>query len=169
MCGLAGYVGTGDLGALTAMCDALAHRGPDDFRTWEDADSRVALGFRRLTILDPVGGSQPMLDAAGRVAVVFNGEIYNHRELRAELAAMGCAFRTDHSDTEVLLHGYLRWGVEMLHRLNGMFAFALYDRQRHKVLLARDRFGKKPLYYYRRGHELLYGSETKAILGLVSY
>ncbi len=163
MCGLAGYVGTGDLGALTAMCDALVHRGPDDFRTWEDADSRVALGFRRLTILDPVGGSQPMLDAAGRVAVVFNGEIYNHRELRAELAAMGCAFRTDHSDTEVLLHGYLRWGVEMLHRLNGMFAFALYDRQRHKVLLARDRFGKKPLYYAHHANGLVFASELGAL------
>ena len=144
MCGIAGWVARADAApapaALTAMTRAIAHRGPDGegFHHAETCDGRyrAALGHRRLSIIDLVTGDQPMHDARGRVSVVFNGEIYNFRELRRELEGLGCRFRTS-SDTEVLLHGWSAWGERLLQRLRGMFAFAIWDADSERLLLAR--------------------------------
>ncbi|HEY4162898.1 MAG TPA: asparagine synthetase B, partial [Dongiaceae bacterium] len=129
------------------MTTALAHRGPDGDGFFQDPEQAVFLGHRRLSIIDIVGGGQPFFNEDGRVAVIFNGEIYNHLDLRAELKARGHIFKSDHSDTEVLVHGYEEWGDELPKRLNGMFAFVVYDAVRKRLFLARDRFGEKPLYY----------------------
>src|SRR4051812_26279547 len=123
MCGLAGFVGAGDAADLRAMGAALIHRGPDGEGLQIDPVSGVHLVHRRLAIMDLAGGVQPMWDAEGTTGVVFNGEIYNHLELRAQLEARGHVFRTDHSDTEVLVHGFKEWGEALPLRLNGMFAF----------------------------------------------
>lgn len=146
------------------MAHTLVHRGPDDAGTWWDGEGGPAFGFRRLAILDlSPAGHQPMASRSGRFTVVFNGEIYNHRELRAELAGEGCVFRGG-SDTEVVLAAAERWGVEGLWaRLWGMFAIALWDAQERRLHLARDRFGKKPLYVGRSGDVLLFGSELKPL------
>ncbi|MEI7037932.1 asparagine synthase (glutamine-hydrolyzing) [Fulvimonas yonginensis] len=171
MCGLAGLLlpspqRHGDeLAALAgAMGDALAHRGPDDRGVWVDAQAGIALAHRRLSILDlsPLG-HQPMASADGRYVLAYNGEIYNFAELRAELEARGAGFR-GHSDTEVLLAAVVAWGVEeSLRRCNGMFALALWDRHERCLWLARDRVGKKPLYYGWAGDALVFGSELKAL------
>lgn len=146
------------------MRDALRHRGPDDEGSWRSDDGRVAFGHRRLSIIDlSAHGRQPMLDASGRVAITFNGEIYNYRELRAELQARGRTLRTA-TDTEVILEAYLEWGEGCLERLNGMFALAMYDQQTRRVLLARDRAGEKPLFYRCAGGGIAFGSELKALL-----
>jgi asparagine synthase (glutamine-hydrolysing) len=163
MCGIAGFVGRGDAADLAAMTRALAHRGPDGEGLHADAEARVFLGHRRLAIVDLSGGAQPMWNETGDVAVTFNGEIYNHAELRRELAARGHRFRTDHSDTEVLVHGYEEWGEELPGRLDGMFAFAVWDRQRRRLFLARDRFGEKPLYWATQGGLFLFASELHAL------
>ena len=163
MCGLAGFVGAGDLDDLDAMTDALAHRGPDGRGTYADPERRVFLGHRRLAILDPAGGAQPMWDAGGEIGVVYNGEIYNQAELRERLERRGHIFSTDHCDTEVLIHGYREWGHELPSMLNGMFAFCVYDRRRGQLFLARDRFGEKPLYYAEQNGLFLFGSELTAI------
>lgn len=153
MCGIAGFIGWAndaeDDAILARMTGALRRRGPDDenFLTLPQGDRRVRLGFRRLAIIDVAGGRQPMETAEGDAAVVFNGEIYNAPELRRELEAAGRRFVTDHSDTEVLLHGWCVWGEKLLDRLNGMYAFCIFDRRAGRLFLARDRFGKKPLYY----------------------
>ncbi len=164
MCGIAGWIAPDPLPveALCGMLGTIAHRGPDGSGTHvEGVDPQVALGHRRLAIIDLGGGGQPMHGPDG-TTVVFNGEIYNYRELRRELTASGAVFRTD-SDTEVLLHGWLRWGPDMVRRLDGMFAFALWHGPRRRLLLARDRFGKKPLMLARHGNALLFASEIKAI------
>ena len=151
------------------MADSMAHRGPDGRGVWTSVD--VALGFRRLAIVDIAGGNQPMVSGDGRVVVVFNGEIYNHRELRIELEAAGHRFRSDHSDTEVLVHGWRQWGTDLCRRLNGMFAFAIWDHGERSLFLARDRFGIKPLYLARAPNgALLLASEVKGIIasGLVT-
>jgi len=150
MCGIAGFLGTGDRGDLEAMTARLAHRGPDAEGFFVDTDHGLHLGHRRLSILDLGGGGQPMSSVDGRTVVVFNGEIYNHAELRAQLAGRGHHFQTDHSDTEVLLHGWREWGEELPGHLNGMWAFAIWDLDRRSLFLSRDRFGKKPLYYFQR-------------------
>ena len=145
------------------MTAAIAHRGPDGAGEYY-ADG-VALGHRRLSIIDLAGGTQPMFNEDKTLAVVFNGEIYNFMELRGELAEAGHVFATDHSDTEVLLHGYEEWGEGMLARLRGMFAFALWDEKDKSLFCARDHFGIKPLYYYQNGRgEFLFGSEIKSFL-----
>ncbi len=164
MCGIAGFVGTGDRGVLQRMTDAIRYRGPDAEGHWMEEDSGVFLGHRRLAIVDLSGGAQPMWTADGAIGVVFNGEIYNHVELRAELQAAGCQFVTDHSDTEVLLHGYRQWGDAFVERLNGFWAFVLYDRPRRRLFGSRDRFGKKPLYYFHEGGTFGWGSELPALL-----
>jgi asparagine synthase (glutamine-hydrolysing) len=163
MCGIAGFSGVGDQADLAAMTAALSHRGPDGEGQFVDAETRLYLGHRRLAIIDQEGGRQPMWNDNRSVGIVFNGEIYNHRELRAHLEARGHVFRSSHSDTEVLVHGYREWGESLLSRLNGMFAFAIYDRRKKRLFLARDRFGEKPLYYYRRPGLFAFASEITAL------
>jgi len=163
MCGIAGFVGPGSAQHLQAMSDALIHRGPDGSGTFVDKPNGVFLAHRRLAILDIAGGEQPMWNEDGQVGVVFNGEIYNHLDLRAALLAKGHVFRSDHSDTEVLVHGYEEWGEDLPARLNGMFAFAVYDRLRGRLFIARDRFGEKPLYYTARKGFFGFASELSAL------
>lgn len=164
MCGIVGFTGREDAVRLHAMADALAHRGPDGHGFFHCAENGVSLGHRRLAILDIAGGEQPMYNENGSVAIVFNGEIYNHAELRPILEQRGHRFRSSHSDTEVLVHGYEEWGVELCDRLNGMFAFCIFDRARRRLFFARDRFGKKPLYYACFGGRVAFASELTALL-----
>lgn len=167
MCGIAGmfYPDTPkpiDPARIAAMADAQAHRGPDGAGVWTAPG--IGLGHRRLSIIDLGGGAQPMHSADHRLSVSYNGEIYNFQEVRAELIARGAQFQTD-SDTEVLLHGWAAWGPAMLDRLNGMFAFALYDDTAKSLLLARDRLGVKPLYYVMLSDgALAFASELKGLL-----
>lgn len=163
MCGIAGFVGAGTAADLKAMADAIAHRGPDGEGYFADQHLPVFLASRRLAVMDLPGGAQPMWDGAGDICVVFNGEIYNHRALRKELEALGHRFLTDHSDTEVLIHGYKAWGPDLFVRLNGMFALAIYDRHRKTLTLARDRFGEKPLFYGTKPGALAFSSELTSL------
>lgn len=166
MCGITGFVDFGGhdrdraQATVKSMADALVHRGPDE--EGFHVDNFVALGHRRLSIIDLSSGQQPMLAADGQVQIVFNGEIYNFLEIRKELEARGHSFKT-HCDTEVILIGYLEWGEHCVERLNGMFAFAIWDARVKRLFLARDRVGKKPLYYYRRGSIVAFASELKAL------
>ena len=163
MCGLCGYVGARDDTLLRKMSQALAHRGPDGEGELHDDTLGVHLAHRRLAVLDVDGGQQPIFNEDGTVAVVYNGEIYNHGELRAELEALGHRFRTDHSDTEVLVHGYEEWGLDLPGRLNGMFAFAIFDATARRLMLARDRFGEKPLYWAEAPGFFGFASELHAL------
>ena len=163
MCGITGFIGKGELADLRRMTDAIAHRGPDDAGYWSDEARGVHLGHRRLSILDLSGGHQPMLTGDGGLVIVFNGEIYNFAELRAQLVARGHQFQTDHSDTEVLLHGYREWGSALPSRLNGMWAFVIYDRTARKLFGSRDRFGKKPFFYSTQNGAFVFGSELSAL------
>jgi asparagine synthase (glutamine-hydrolysing) len=162
--GIAASTPQSDRAWLEAGRDAMRHRGPDDAGLWWSDDGRVGLGHRRLAIVDlSPGGHQPMRLAAAGLTIAFNGEIYNFRELRAELEERGCTFQT-HSDTEVLLATYHLWGDAFLDRLVGMFAIALYDEPRQTLLLARDRAGEKPLFYRAGAHEIRFASELKALM-----
>jgi asparagine synthase (glutamine-hydrolysing) len=167
VCGITGWVGYHhDLSTTTAidpMTDTMACRGPDAEGTW--LSPHAALGHRRLSIIDLETGDQPMTvdTPGGPVTLVYSGETYNFTELRRELAARGQRFRTS-SDTEVVLQAYLEWGPELATRLNGMFAFAIWDGRLEKLILVRDRMGIKPLYYYPTADGVLFGSEPKAIL-----
>jgi asparagine synthase (glutamine-hydrolysing) len=173
MCGIAGIVrayrdqahsdGGIDHAAIHRMCEAIVHRGPDDEGIFVKAG--VGLGMRRLSIIDLAGGHQPVFNEDKTVWIVFNGEIYNFPELRIELEKSGHRFAS-HSDTEVIVHLYEEFGADCVDKLRGMFAFALYDERRRKLLLARDRFGKKPLHYALVGDRLLFGSEIKSILAV---
>jgi asparagine synthase (glutamine-hydrolysing) len=145
------------------MTAAVAHRGPDADGHWSDEAAGVYLGHRRLSIVDLACGAQPMWTADAQVGVIFNGEIYNHQALRTELKARGCIFATDHSDTEVLLHAYREWGDSFVERLNGMWAFVIYDRARNRLFASRDRFGKKPFYYFHEGDTFGFASELPAL------
>lgn len=164
MCGIAGFVGAGDGGVLRRMTRRLVHRGPDAEGFFEKTDAGVFLGHRRLSIIDLEGGAQPMSTADGKTVIVFNGEIYNHAELRLELQGRGYVFATDHSDTEVLLYAWREWGTAMLDRLNGMWAFAIFDVPARRIFIARDRFGKKPLYWFQREGVFGFASELTALL-----
>jgi asparagine synthase (glutamine-hydrolysing) len=166
VCGIAGVAfhdreRVVDRGELERMCAAIAHRGPDDEGFF--LDGPVGLGARRLSIIDLVTGHQPISSEDGRVWVVFNGEIFNYRELRTELEARGHTFATN-SDTEVIVHAYEEDGEDCVRRFNGMFAFAVWDRRDRRLLLARDRLGVKPLYYFQDDQRLVFGSELKAVL-----
>lgn len=163
MCGICGFTGTARPEVLERMTAALAHRGPDDAGYWSDNAAGIHLGHRRLSILDLAGGHQPMLDAEGDHVIVFNGEIYNFAELRAELVSKGHRFLTDHSDTEVLLRGYREWGDDLPARLNGMWAFVIYDRRNRRLFASRDRFGKKPFYYALHDGAFVFASELSAL------
>src|SRR5262249_996385 len=166
MCGIAGIVGTRQADLVDAetvhrMCQSIAHRGPDDEGVY--VHGRVGLGMRRLSIIDLSSGGQPIHNEDHSVWVVFNGEIYNFPELRARLVARGHRFYT-RTDTEVIVHLYEDYGPDCVHSLRGMFAFALWDQRKERLLLARDRFGKKPLHYALSGGRLLFASEIKALL-----
>lgn len=170
MCGLTGFLtvtpnqASNDmLATLGRMADTLHHRGPDDTGLWCDPDHAIALGFKRLSILDlSSAGHQPMTSSSGRYVIAYNGEIYNHLDLRTELGA-GHPFR-GHSDTETLIEGFAKWGIEAtLQRTIGMFALAVWDTRDHILTLARDRLGKKPLYFWHDRSTLLFASETKAL------
>ncbi len=166
MCGLAGLINLNGEPVsplvLQAMTDAIEHRGPDDEGQW--IEGNIGLGHRRLSIIDlSPAGHQPMVSANHRYVLVYNGEVYNFKELRSELEAKGYWFRSK-TDSEVVLNALDAWGVNALDRLNGMFAFALWDRKERRLLLARDRYGIKPLYYTMQGNILSFGSEQKAIL-----
>ncbi|MBC7636731.1 MAG: asparagine synthase (glutamine-hydrolyzing), partial [Acetobacteraceae bacterium] len=166
MCGLAGLLhsssdGEVDTRVLRAMTNALAHRGPDGdgFHT----EPGLGLGHRRLAIIDPTGGEQPMFNEDGSVVIVFNGMIYNYRELMVELQALGHVFRTK-CDTETIIHAWEEWGTDCLARLHGFFAFALWDRNRQSLFLARDRLGKKPLHYaFTKNGDFAFASEIGAL------
>jgi asparagine synthase (glutamine-hydrolysing) len=166
MCGICGVLdlrpgARPDRDAFRRMRDAVTHRGPDD--EGELVDGPGYLGFRRLSIVDLEGGHQPMFNEDGTVAVVFNGEIYNHADLRPELEARGHVFRT-RADTEVIVHGWEVWGPSVVDRLRGMFAFAIYDLRNQRLFAARDRLGIKPLYFHHRPGFLAFGSEIKSLL-----
>jgi len=166
MCGFAGFVNeTGNLEenkkVIQAMADRIRHRGPDQDDYYVDED--VSLGFRRLSIIDLEGGSQPILNEDGTKVLVFNGEIYNFQPLREELIAAGHVFKT-RTDSEVLLHGYEEWGKGLLSRLRGMFAFVIWDKNEKKLFGARDIFGIKPFFYFLKGKKFLFGSEIKTFL-----
>lgn len=165
MCGIAGLVTDGaqpDRALLERMTDALARRGPDDRGLYLDETGGCGLGHRRLSIIDLEGGHQPLSDEAGEVHAVVNGELYNFVALREELESKGHVFRT-RSDSEVVVHGYKEWGAGLVAKLEGMFAFAVWDVRNRKLLLARDRMGQKPLYFARVGRGLVFGSEAKAL------
>jgi asparagine synthase (glutamine-hydrolysing) len=166
MCGIAGVVGPGGRDELEGLLRRLHHRGPDGDGVYEDREQRVGLVNTRLAILDIEGGEQPMASDDGLVTLVFNGEIFNAPELRRTLEQAGVCFRSDHSDTEVVLRLYEQRGEAMLGELNGMFALAIHDRRRRVVIVARDRFGIKPLYYAERGNGLAFASELRALLPL---
>ena len=167
MCGIVGLVSPrrhdASADAVAAMADVLAHRGPDDHGLYVDDERRAALGFRRLAIIDLAGGHQPMANEDGSLRLVYNGEIYNYRELRAWLEGRGHRFATS-SDSETILHAYEELGDGCVERLRGMFAFALWDARRGRLFAARDRLGIKPLYWTLRDDTLLFASEIKALL-----
>ncbi len=166
MCGITGifhvHGAPVPMDTLRAMTDIVKHRGPDGEGFW--AEGGVGFGHRRLAIVDlSPSGHQPMRSSCGRLMLTFNGEIYNWRELRRELEKKGASFRTQ-SDSEVILEAYRAWGAKCVEKFNGMFAFALWDSRQSRMLLARDRYGIKPLYYRWDGQTLLFGSEIKSIL-----
>ena len=166
MCGIAGFIDVersrdNAEQLIDRMCRVIRHRGPDDQGVW--VDDGVALGMRRLSIIDLAGGHQPIFNEDQSILVVLNGEIYNYRELQKELQERGHHFRTN-SDTEAIVHAYEEYGDDCVKHLRGMFTFAIWDRNRQRLLAARDRFGKKPLNYYWDGEKLIFGSEIKSIL-----
>ncbi|MCC7486321.1 MAG: asparagine synthase (glutamine-hydrolyzing) [Burkholderiales bacterium] len=167
MCGIHGLINfdgaPADAALMSAMGRVTVHRGPDD--EGFHADGPCAIGMRRLSIIDLAGGHQPISNAEGTLWVVCNGEIYNFRELRRELEAAGHRFRTG-SDTETIVHGYAQWGDDFVHRLNGMYGFALWDARRRRLVVGRDRLGVKPVYVYRDARRLAFSSEAKALLAL---
>src|SRR5688500_3871007 len=166
MCGIAGIVAThalrpDDRSRVVRMRDVIAHRGPDGAGVF--ADDRAALGHRRLSIVDLAGGAQPLANEDATIQIVFNGEIYNHADLRPRLEAAGHRYQT-RSDTETIVHAYEQWGDDCVERFRGMFAFAIWDAPRRRLLLVRDRLGIKPLYWSTVGSRIVFGSEIKAIL-----
>ncbi|WP_186400368.1 asparagine synthase (glutamine-hydrolyzing) [Stappia sp. P2PMeth1] len=171
MCGIAGFLSaaplSGDQGArIRAMLAAIAHRGPDG--AGYVVDDGFAMGTVRLAILDPAAGLQPVSDESGRYWLCYNGEVYNYRELRETLVSLGHVFRTG-CDTEVVLRAWIAWGPDCLTRFNGGFAFALYDRERQELFLARDKYGKRPLFLARHGETILFASEMKAFLAVPGF
>ena len=163
MCGFVGFTNKiSDSGeVLSRMTESIKHRGPDSEGEYIDSD--VALGFRRLSIIDISTGSQPIFNEDGSKVLVFNGEIYNYRDLRAELIDKGHTFTTN-TDSEVLLHGYEEWGDQLLNRLRGMFAFVIWDKKSKEIFGARDFFGIKPMYYAEMNGTFMFGSEIKSFL-----
>ena len=171
MCGITGVLSFDPVAApvdpelVSRMRETMAHRGPDGAATWLAPDGRVGLGFRRLAIIDLAPAAmQPMTNEDGSLRLVFNGEIYNHAELRSELVRLGHVFRSDHADSEVIVHGFEQWGIDCVTRFRGMFAFAIWDERARELWLVRDRIGIKPLYWSVHHDRLTFGSEIKALL-----
>ncbi len=165
MCGIAGFArwAGGTPERLDAMCGAIRQRGPDDQGVYHNGE--IGLGMRRLSIIDVGGGHQPIPNERETMQIVFNGEIYNHRALRNQLQSAGHAYRTS-SDTESILHGYESWGLDVVQRLRGMFSIAIWDGEKNRLVLARDRLGIKPLYIAERGDGLAFASELRSLLAL---
>ncbi|MFH0971179.1 MAG: asparagine synthase (glutamine-hydrolyzing) [Candidatus Micrarchaeota archaeon] len=161
MCGIAGMAGCSDKKLLKGMCNIITHRGPDHGSYF--TDKNIALGYRRLSIIDLKGGNQPIFNEDGDTAIVFNGEIYNYKDLKGILEQRGHRFKTN-SDTETIVHGYEEWGAEIANKLRGMFAFAIWDGKKRELLLARDKFGKKPLYYTIADGVFGFASEIKSLV-----
>ncbi|TPR16917.1 asparagine synthase (glutamine-hydrolyzing) [Apilactobacillus timberlakei] len=163
MCGFCGYVNQKDVptDTISKMADRIKHRGPDDEQYFQD--EKVSMGFRRLSIIDLAHGGQPLFSKDQKKVLTFNGEIYNYKEIRAELQEQGYEFETD-VDSEVLIRGYEAWGSGLLKKLRGMYAFVIYDKSNNEIFGARDHFGIKPLYYYDDGNTFMYASEIKAFL-----
>lgn len=167
MCGIAGIINPTDKNTIKLMTDSIYHRGPDDEGYF--SDSLVSLGMRRLSIIDLVGGAQPIISNNGRFLIIFNGEIYNYKELRADLLKAGHSLKTE-SDTEVVLSMFEIYGLECLTRLRGMFALAIYDKEESKLILARDFFGIKPLYFLRNEERVIaFSSEIKSFLVIPNF
>ncbi len=165
MCGIAGIIKPKERDRIQNMTEAIFHRGPDDAGFF--SDDYVALGMRRLSIIDLAGGRQPIVSSDGRWVIIFNGEIYNYREIKSALSDY--KFKTD-SDTEVILAGFLKWGEEVLPHLRGMFAFSIYDTRDKKIFIARDFFGIKPLYYWKKGNQVTaFSSEIKSFIALPDF
>ncbi len=167
MCGICGFTGVPDKTIISRMTNSIIHRGPDEEGFY--TDGKVNLGIRRLSIIDVNTGHQPIHNEDKSIWTVFNGEIYNFQELRKDLEAKGHKFYTDHSDTEVIVHLYEEYGNNFLHKINGMFGIALWDKREDKLLLARDRMGVKPLFYAQANSAFIFGSEIKAILAHPMY
>ena len=166
MCGIVGVAGrtTVSNGLFSRQCSTMLHRGPDASGEWHSEDGSIALGHRRLSIIDlSAAGSQPMSDKRGHLQIILNGELYNYRDIRKQLEELGHRFRSA-SDTEVLLQAYAEWGTDCLRRMNGMFAFAVYDSRERRLFIARDRAGEKPLFYHRGNGSLSFASELKALM-----
>ena len=163
MCGLSGFLGEGGEGDLEKMVEALVHRGPDQTRTLLLKEQNVYLGHTRLSILDISGGKQPMVSSCGRYIIVYNGEIYNHLDIRKELESQGRKFQTNHSDTETILNGFAEYGNAIWSKLNGMWAVAIWDKQEKTLVLSRDHFGQKPLYYYQNSEVFIFSSELLSL------
>ena len=168
MCGFVGFTGQLSQGetVLKNMMDAIIHRGPDS--AGMHVDENVSLGFRRLSIIDLDSGTQPMYNETGDIVIVFNGEIYNHGELREELIKEGHVF-SNNADTEVIIHGYEQYGEGKLQKLRGMFAFVIWDSKKKKLFAARDFFGIKPFYYAMVDGQLVFASEIKSNLEYTPY
>ena len=170
MCGICGVIHRQkdhpvEFNDVKRMCDVIRHRGPDD--EGQFVQDNVGIGMRRLSIIDLSTGAQPIFNEDRSLAIVFNGEIYNHDDIRLELLAKGHQFRTK-ADTEAIIHAYEEWGVDCVEKLNGMFAFAIWDGRKQRLFLARDRIGIKPLYYYQDNDQLVFGSELKSIVQISS-
>ena len=167
MCGFSGIfsfnknINQNQASVVKKMTDAIAHRGPDDSKFYDDED--LCLGFRRLSIIDIEGGQQPMLSKNKNFIICFNGEIYNYRKIQKMLKEKGILLRTS-SDTEVLLEAFSLWGKESLKIINGMFSFIIYEKSKKKIYLARDRFGIKPLFYNYQNDQFLFSSEIKGLI-----
>lgn len=164
MCGHAGFVGQGNLNDLKKLVKKIEHRGPDDLGYYHDLNENLFIGHSRLSIIDLNDGKQPMISQDNNIIIVFNGEIYNHLELRKTLIAKGHIFKTDHSDTEVLIHGYREWKDKLLNKLNGMFSFVIYDKKNKDLFLAVDKLSKKPLFYSFDGKNFVFGSELNVLV-----
>ena len=162
MCGFSGLISLNNnkdeisRDALVLMSDTIKHRGPDDSGIYINPDNSIGLSFRRLSIIDLADGHQPMHNTDQTISLVFNGEIYNWRELRTKLNGKGFSFNTE-CDTESIIHGYNEWGVDIVSRLRGMFSFAIWDENNKQLMLARDRLGIKPLYYYHDDNYFVFG------------
>jgi len=167
MCGICGFTGPRNDVVLRGMAGSIFHRGPDEDGFY--SDGKINLGIRRLSIIDVTTGHQPIHNEDRSIWTVFNGEIYNFQELRKELEERGHSFYTDHSDTEVIVHLYEEYGKDFVHKINGMFAVALWDEKQEKFILIRDRMGVKPIFYTMIGDQIIFGSEIKAILANPSY